>query len=235
MCRLALLNNTGIKYIEQTIGLLNFLDYLETSLGGHGNGYCIILNNNKRIIKKGVTLNNETIIKDIKNNINHIKWLMYHTRLASIGTINNSNCHPFRDNQGNVLMMNGTEHGIKNFIKDNKTDTETIINICDNLNISLIQATKNLTSVFIGCYKKQVFVNKNNGSLKFLTNTNNEIIFASDFPATMYNHNEIYIAPESWIEGEKINIEILKKDEYYKIKNKSYTKYKNYKFSEWDF
>ncbi len=235
MCRLALMNNAGIKYIEQTIGLVNFFDYLEKSLGGHGNGYCMILNNNKRIIKKGVTLRNEVIKSDINNNINNINWLMYHTRLASMGTINNSNCHPFKDNQGNVLMMNGTEPGVKNFIEDNKTDTETILNICNDLNISLIQTTKKMTSVFIGCDGGKVFVNKNNGSLKFLTDTNNEIIFASDFPATIYNYNNIYIAPGSWVEGEKINIEILKKDEYNKTKNKSYTEYKNYKFSEWDF
>lgn len=235
MCRLSLMNNIGIKHIEEHYGLVNFFDYLEKSLGGHGNGYCMVHNNGKRIIKKGVTLSNEEIVIDIKKNIDNIQWLMYHTRLASMGNISNQNCHPFKDSKGNVLMMNGTEHGVKNFITDNTTDTEAILNICYDLNISLINATKKMTSVFIGCEGKKVFVNKNNGALKFLTNENNEIIFASDFPLELYNTEKIYIAPGSWVEGEKINIEILKKDEYNKTKNKSYTEYKNYKFSEWDF
>ena len=66
---------------------------------------------------------------------------MYHTRLASMGNISNKNCHPFRCEKS-VLMMNGTERGIKAFIKENKTDTETIFNICVQLGIDIKEATK---------------------------------------------------------------------------------------------
>src|SRR5690606_30506682 len=141
MCRLALLNKEGVDYIESNYGLTEFFDYLEMSQGGHGNGYCIIYDNKKIRIKKGVTLPNEEIAADILKDYQNIKWIMYHTRLASMGNISNENCHPFRCGN-NILMMNGTESGIRAFIKDNKTDTETILNICIQLGVDIAKATK---------------------------------------------------------------------------------------------
>ena len=38
MCRLAMMNNAGIKHIEEEYGLENLLNHLERQLGGHGNG-----------------------------------------------------------------------------------------------------------------------------------------------------------------------------------------------------
>src|SRR5690606_14948652 len=145
MCRLALINKEGINYIESNYGLTEFFNYLEASQGGDGNGYSIILNNGKTRIKKGVILDNAEITADILKDYQHIKWLLYHTRLASMGNISNENCHPFRCGN-NILMMNGTERGIKAFVRENKTDTETILNICVQLGIDIKEATKNLDS-----------------------------------------------------------------------------------------
>lgn len=237
MCRLALFNKEGINYIESNYGLTEFFDYLEMSQGGHGNGYCIVYNNKKTRIKKGVTLDNAEITADILKDYQHIKWVMYHTRLASMGNISNENCHPFRCEKS-VLMMNGTEKGIRAFIKENKTDTETILNICVMLGINITEATKNLNSVFVGYDNGRVFANRNNGSLEYLHHNSKTIIFASEFLPEQYKKDNVYISPLYWKEGEKIDIKQLKKVKEKTYKWKScfldddyyYTVYKNYSF-----
>lgn len=237
MCRLALFNKEGIDYIESNYSLTEFFDYLEMSQGGHGNGYCIIYDNKKIRIKKGVKLPNEEITADILKDYQNIKWVMYHTRLASMGNISNENCHPFRCEKS-VLMMNGTERGIRAFIKENKTDTETILNICVMLGINITEATKNLNSVFVGYDNGRVFANRNNGSLEFLYHNSKTIIFASEFLPEQYKKDNVYISPLYWKEGEKIDIKQLKKVKEKTYKWKScfldddyyYTVYKNYSF-----
>ena len=237
MCRLALFNKEGIDYIESNYGLIEFFDHLEMSQGGHGNGYCIVYNNKKMRIKKGVTLDNAEITADILKDYQHIKWVMYHTRLASMGNISNENCHPFRCEKS-VLMMNGTEKGIRAFIKENKTDTETILNICAMLGINITEATKNLNSVFVGYDNGRVFANRNNGSLEYLHHNSKTIIFASEFLPEQYKKDNVYISPLYWKEGEKIDIKQLKKVKEKTYKWKScfldddyyYTVYKNYSF-----
>ena len=235
MCRLALLNKEGINYIESNYGLTEFFNYLEASQGGDGNGYCIIYDNGKASIKKGIALTNEEITADILKDYQHIKWVLYHTRLASMGNISNKNCHPFRCGN-NILMMNGTEGGIRAFIKDNKTDTETILNICIQLGVDIAKATKNLNSVFVGYSNGKVFAHRNNGSLEYLHHNSKTIIFASEFLPEQYKEDNIYISPLYWEEGQKIDTKQLKKAKEKTYKWKScflddyYTVYKNYNF-----
>ena len=235
MCRLALFNKEGVNYIESNYGLTEFFNYLETLQGGHGNGYCIIYDNGKIRIKKGITLSNTEITADILKDYQNIKWVMYHTRLASMGNISNENCHPFRC-ENNILMMNGTERGIRAFIKDNKTDTETILNICIQLGVDIARATKNLNSVFVGYNNGKVFAHRNSGSLEYLHHNSKTIIFASEFLPEQYKDN-IYISPLYWEEGQKIDIKQIKKAKKKIYKQKSYfldedyyTVYKNYSF-----
>lgn len=45
MCRLILMNKKGEKEIEKRYGIQNFLNYLEKSFGGDGNGYALMKNN----------------------------------------------------------------------------------------------------------------------------------------------------------------------------------------------
>jgi predicted glutamine amidotransferase len=210
MCRLALLNKSGIDHIENSVGLKNLFNHLEMSLGGHGNGYCIIFNNGKTRINKGIQLSNKEITDDILKNYKGIKWVIYHTRLASMGSITDANCHPFEDNN-NIIAMNGTEPEIKKWIKNNTTDTETILKICNKLEVNIKEGTKKFNSVFLGydSDSKKVFANRNNGNLELFTN-NNAIIFSSEFLPELYKNNNIYLAPKSWEEGQKINIKNAK-------------------------
>lgn len=223
MCRLALLNQPGIDHIENTVGLKNLFNHLELSLGGHGNGYCIIFNNGKIRINKGIQLSNKEITDDILKNYKGIKWVIYHTRLASMGNITDTNCHPFEDNN-NIIAMNGTEPEVKKWIKNNTTDTETILKMCNKFEVDIKEGTKKFNSVFLGYdnNNKKVFANRNNGSLELYSN-NNIIVFSSEFLPEQYKNNNIYLAPKVWEEGQKINIKNSKPIE----KKKSKQKYNN--------
>ena len=69
---------------------------------------------NKKIIKieKGVKLDVRDIAQILRKT--DYDWALFHTRLASIGTISDENCHPFvRNNM--LLAMNGTENSSKFF------------------------------------------------------------------------------------------------------------------------
>ena len=198
MCRLALIDKKGIKYIVENYGLENLFNYLEQQLGGHGNGYCIIHNDGSYCINKGVTLSNNTIVDEILKEIDDIRWVIYHTRLASIGVVSNRNCHPF-EHKGRVMVMNGTERNYP-IINTKLTDTENILLGSENI----LNDTKDYHSVFLGYENGRVFANKNSGSLKYIACGNGGKIFASSFPIEYYKKDKVYEAPQSFVEGDTI-------------------------------
>lgn len=205
MCRLALLNRSGIEFVEKKFkgGTESLFDCLETSMGGHGNGVALINRNNSVVINKSVKLYNDEISKLVKDNIKDIKFIIYHTRIASKGSIRNSNCHPFITGN-DILAMNGTESWINPLIDNSETDAETILKAITALDLNLIERVTELNSVFLGRYKGKVFASKGKGDLEVLP-YGRVIIFASEFPKEWYKQVKIYTAPKLWIEGEKIN------------------------------
>jgi len=231
MCRLALINQKGINYLRKNYDLLNFLDYLEASFGGHGNGFAIVTKDKEIIFDKGVKLDNMDIVEAIEKNYKNIDWFFYHTRLASKGKISNSNCHPFIY-QNKILAMNGTEQ-VR--ISGRITDTETIFNFLNHFMVDLADGTKIFNSVFIGYNGEQVFANRNKGSLQYLhiPNSKNIFIFASEFSNEFYKgKNKVYNMPDTWIEGEKINVKDLKISQL-KKKNNIVNSYGNiYKYGD---
>ena len=210
MCRLAMMDNKGIRYIEKHYGLANLFDHLEEQLGGHGNGVCFIYKNGSYFVRKGVNLTNEEIAEEVLMKINHLKWIIYHTRLASVGNINDRNCHPFFNN-GRVLAMNGTERNYT--VIDNKlTDTENILLTTNNIT----EDTRSRRSVFLGYENGRVFANKNYGSLECMTCENGGKVFASTFPIECYVRDMVYEAPQYFVEGENINdLEIARHSMYF--------------------
>ena len=210
MCRLALLNNEGIMYIEENYGLERFFDHLEAQLGGHGNGVGFIYNDGSYFVRKGVNLTNEDIAEEVLRKIKHIKWIIYHTRLASVGSISNKNCHPFVDN-GRIMAMNGTEYNYA-IVNDNLTDTENILLATENIT----KGTRKYHSVFLGYENGKVFANRNYGSLEYLPCGNNGMVFASSFLAECYEWDSIYVAPRYFIEGDDMeDLDTAKQNKYY--------------------
>ena len=198
MCRLAMMNNAGIRYVENKYGLENLFDHLERQLGGHGNGICFIYNDGSYFIRKGVKLTNEDIAEEVLMKINHLKWIIYHTRLASIGVISDRNCHPF-ENNGRVMAMNGTEREYT-VVDKNLTDTENILIATKNIT----KGTREYSSVFLGYENGKVFANKNYGSLEYMPCKNGGRVFASTFPMEYYIRDTIYEAPQHFVEGTKM-------------------------------
>jgi predicted glutamine amidotransferase len=214
MCRLAMMNNAGIKYIENKYGLENLFNYLERQLGGHGNGICFIYNDGSYFIRKGVELTNEEIAEEVLMKIKHIKWIIYHTRLASVGNVNDRNCHPFNNN-GRVMAMNGTE---RNYTVANKslTDTENILITTNNIT----KGTREYHSVFLGYENGKVFANKNCGSLEYIPCENGGRVFASTFPMEYYTKDMVYEAPQYFVEGAKMMpLEVARRSRYYSWDN----------------
>lgn len=181
MCRLVLMNKNGEKEIEKNYGLTEFLGYLERSFGGHGNGVALLKNGKVTCLQKGVNLS----VKEISNTIkkNNYDWCIFHTRLASVGSKSDKNCHPFRIGT-EVMAMNGTERTEKLLTKvKDITDTEAILKVKEKFDLE-VPALKNLSSIFVGFSKGKPYIVANNThNIKLLhKKSNNSIVFASEFP-----------------------------------------------------
>ena len=215
MCRVLLMNKQGEKEIEKTYGLDRYLKYLEKQMGGHGNGFALM--KNKKIIKleKGVNLD----VRDIANVFRKTDydWAIFHTRLASIGTISDSNCHPFKRGE-TVIAMNGTESTV-NFLAKIKgiTDTEAILETMEKYHLGLA-ALKNFSSIFVGFYNHKPYVVADNTlRIQILKEKNSSAIaFASSFPRRFRN---IYEPKECFVwNGGKLTVELEKhKKKYFPI------------------
>ena len=155
-------------------------------------------------------LTNAEIAEEVLMKLKHIKWIIYHTRLASIGSINDRNCHPFSDN-GRVMAMNGTERNCT-IVNKNLTDTENILITTKNIT----KDTREYHSVFLGYENGKVFANKNYGSLEYIPCENGGRVFASTFPIEYYVRDMVYEAPQYYVEGTKMKpLEVAKRNRYY--------------------
>jgi predicted glutamine amidotransferase len=209
-----MMNNKGIRYVEEKYGLEKLFNYLERQLGGHGNGICFIYKDGSYFIRKGVELTNAEIAEEILMKIDHLKWIIYHTRLASVGSINDRNCHPF-NNEGRVMAMNGTERDYT-VANKNLTDTENILITTKNIT----KGTREYRSVFLGYENGKVFANKNYGSLEYMPCENGGRVFASTFPMEYYAYDTVYEAPQYFIEGVKMKpLESARRNRYYSLES----------------
>ena len=197
MCRLLLCdkkyyNNVGRHYLER------FLNHLEKECGGQSNGICFVKDGRVTTVRKSIALKNQDIIRELY--LNQPDWFMYHTRIASVGCISNSNAHPYwNKNKTFVLCMNGTESEIGDLADGlGITDTELIFRNLNTFNINEEVLTK-LSSKFLGFRNGKVFATNPLGysGLKFVDDEG--ICIASSFmPGEKYKTmKEEYI----WREG----------------------------------
>lgn len=212
MCRVLLMNKEGEKEIEKVYGLDRYLKYLEEQLGGHGNGFALMKNQKIIKLEKGVNLD----VRDIANILKRTDydWAIFHTRFATVGTISDRNCHPFKRKES-VLAMNGTENTV-NFLARTKeiTDAEAILETMEKYHLSLV-ALKNFSSIFVGFYNQKPFVVAGNTArIKILKYKNSKaIVFASSFPKKFKN---VYKPKECFIwNGGKLNVKLEKHKKRY--------------------
>jgi hypothetical protein len=180
------MNKKGLETIEESYGLRKFLDFLERSMGGHGNGYALVKDGKAIDLRKGVYLKNSTIARTaLKTDFD---WFVYHTRLASCGSIKDANCHPFQNPfNGDILAANGTEYDLIEYNHQcglTRTDTETLL--LDFLRDENFLADCRVShSTLIGIHKGKAFAIRNQGSLKRLQLGKDSVVLASQFPAPL--------------------------------------------------
>lgn len=208
MCRLALYSRKAIEDLGRD-KMKEFLDHLEKECGGDGNG-CLFIEDSKITFEhKGLKFSNEQIVEALYIG-EAPDWFMYHTRVASKGTINDSNCHPYTNEDNTFsLMMNGTDGSFGAFGKDTDiTDTEVIFKLLNNTGLSLNGLTL-LTPRFMGFKDGKVFVTNPSGrqGLEYISNEDYTII-ASSFPN---EYKEKSLKQEFvWFEGEELIEEPVK-------------------------
>lgn len=232
MCRVALMNKEGLMLIEKEYGygIGNFFSYLEMMNGGHGNGISFLLNNNRIITRKGLDWDEVKICKLINKYIHDIEWVLFHTRISSVGVVNDENCHPYKEGKY-ILAMNGTVSGFSDLgAALGITDTHLIAKTFGKLDLSP-RHLKELGAVFMGYYDKTPFVTVNNEYKDLeIINEGNALVFASEFPKELKDMVQ-YPAkyPFSWMLGDKLELVKEKKKAWEK-----YYYYGNYKYYDYD-
>lgn len=181
MCRLFIANQKDYYLYDRSHGILKLMNHLEKQCGGHGNGFALV--KDKQIIKyaKGEKLTNEEIYHTIKG-VRNWDYILYHTRIASIGDRGDSNCHPFIDNN-NALAMNGTAYEFYDVAEVmEKTDTELIFKLVKDLApTKTTQALAVLKAIFIGFSRGKPYAVKGSGDLAVYTKGSSSF-HASTFP-----------------------------------------------------
>ena len=207
MCRVIMVSRADFRAYDKQYGILKLMDHLEKECGGHGNGYALIKGGKIIETRKGQKLTNE----EIYGRISVLKWdyLVYHTRINSMGGRGDANCHPFvQDND--CLAMNGTEHSLRTMSDAfGRTDTECIFK--NMVGLGLEQTTRALVefgSVFVGCAGGKPFVVKAGGTLH-RWNVGGKSFHASTFPAGVKNVKDLP-AGYIWEDG-KENLQFIKK------------------------
>jgi hypothetical protein len=81
----------GAKFIEKEYGLAKYFALLEKSMGGDGNGMCVLKKSKCFYTNASLTLKTDEISGRILEGINDVEWILFHTRKASIGSKKDSN------------------------------------------------------------------------------------------------------------------------------------------------
>lgn len=207
MCRLSLMNKKGMELIENRIGLEKELIRLSKECGGHGNGLLLIKDGQIISYKKGLKLTENKIVNEVMKT--DFDWFLFHTRIASAGSIKDKNCHPYINRKKTfALMMNGTEHQYATMAKSlDITDTELVFKNINDYNIPLVTLSE-LTAKYMGIKDGKVFASNPSGSwtggLKFI-DKDEAIVIASSFDMCLIKDYES-MKEGFWNEGEKIQI-----------------------------
>lgn len=217
MCRQALFNKKGVELIDKEYGgLENFLSFLILERGGHGNGLVLVKDSKIVYFKKGVDYSLEEIADTIRKT--DFDYAHFHTRLATVGGINDKNCHQFVYSDDFAVCMNGTEDDYidprdTDYTGD-MTDAERVIRefFESGLTPDEYFLSGKLSSAFSGFYQGMPFVASNSKNLIRVLSKDGALVFASDFP-WRYNGKNIYDLTKGgfyWCEGMDVPFDELK-------------------------
>lgn len=214
MCRQALFNKEGVKLIDKEYGgLENFLSFLILERGGNGCGLTLVKDSQIIYFKKGVDYSLEEIATTMRKF--DYDYAHFHTRLATIGSITDSNCHPFVYSLSFEACMNGTEDDYTQprsaDYKYDMTDAERVIKefFESGMKPQEFLLSGKFSSAFSGFYDGKPFVATNSKNLIRILSKDDALVFASDFP-WRYDGKNIYDLTKGnfyWDEDTKISFD----------------------------
>ncbi|HEY7419236.1 MAG TPA: hypothetical protein VH593_28900 [Ktedonobacteraceae bacterium] len=214
MCRLTLMNRAAVTLLAPYLEEL-FM-YLETTLGGHGNGVAgLWMDRRTTSTRKGVGF---TAIQAAACAESYARrgadWILFHTRRATSSPIFDQHCHPFQARRL-ILAHNGHD---EQFAKLGKaigiSDSECITRAWANMRFPL-PALATRSGVFIGFAQDYPFVVKGQKSGDLLAGWNEEtgsVLFASELPSRLLEgifDQIVAISTIQWF-GREMNRETLR-------------------------
>ena len=193
MCRMLLANREGIEELKGALAAIpgcstleKYLGDLELRDGGQGNGYALLEGGRVTRLDKGVKLAVEEVAGVMETA--GYDWILFHTREASIGSISDANCHPFRASGKAEIVagVNGNEKEVAALAKaaGGITDSEFIIRLVAEMGLPLRETLSIYESNFFGFYNGKPFVKKGNRDM-LAWKKGKGLVFASDFPFGM--------------------------------------------------
>jgi len=199
MCRLAYIPFSPTKLDTGLVGTL--FQFLEMSFGGHGNGIGYFKENESDGLVpwhyKGATLSTD-VITDFM--VEEAVSGIFHTRLASMGSVCNDNCHPFSYN-GVLTAHNGhwsDAHAMASMlIHANKfsastmkdtTDSEVIACLVGNYGFGATDIVDGGTILSLYQDHAKVFVKSD---FEVIMTPEGKYLYASEFPHKIIDHWKI--------------------------------------------
>lgn len=193
MCRQVVGNKKGFLSIDKEYGgLEHFLSWLVFERGGNGNGIIFIKDNKISKFKKNTNLSIEEIANDLRTT--NYDYALFHTRLASVGSVCRSNVHPFVFSEDFALAMNGGENCNNLDTKDKRpdmTDAELIARVMFDSGVHPKTFLDKHTSrsAYTGVYHGKPFVYTQNKDIMMMFQKQDAFLFSSDFPWQFYGKN----------------------------------------------
>ncbi len=195
MCRMLLANREGLLRLHSALSnipgcgsLEAYLEALELRDGGDGNGYALLKDGNLSELRKGVFLPCAEAARAMLEK--EYDWVLFHSREASEGSVNDANCHPFSISLPGspplIAAINGNEASLSGLAKvaGNMTDSEFILQAIVRMKLPLFPTLQLFESNFFGFYGGYPFVKKGNRDM-LIWRKGDGIVFASDFPFGM--------------------------------------------------
>ena len=185
MCRVFMATKHAIMVYNRKNNLTSLFGYLVQNCGGHGNGIALIKDKTIIYTKKGVDYSYKQAARALL--LKNYDFALFHTRIASVSSISDTNCHPFTYQKRFALIMNGTINGLSGISESiGITDTECVFNVIKGLDMdTTIKALSTLSPVFLGVCDGLPYALKNSGALSSWTNkklNKDDFIFSSVFP-----------------------------------------------------
>lgn len=208
MCRLMMGHRGSVRKYDKEYGLLELLNYLEKQFGGHGNG--VVFMNKGKVVAglKGVNLTNEEIC--VLERKTEYDWMIYHTRLVSVGSKTDEQCHPYWEGN-DVLAMNGTESSFSSMAHAlNTSDSDVIFRCLRGCTPQeAVEALSKMGSVFVGAINGTPIAS---GSLYGDLERWGKKMFASNFPKGV---RTTPMWGDGWIDGKLVKRTAKKRNKWW--------------------